>query len=76
MSTKEKRRDSHKIVLRVGETQMPNGTYCFRWTEHRKRNAVYAKTLDLLREKEKEISKDIWDGVHAEGRRKTVNVKW
>ena len=73
MSTKEKRRDSHKIVLRVGETQMPNGTYCFRWTEHRKRNAVYAKTLDLLREKEKEISKDIWDGVHAEARRKTVN---
>ena len=69
-----KRKDKDRIVLRTGEGQRPNGTYEYRWTERGgKRRRVYAKTLEELREKEKEIQKDKCDGIKAEARYKTVN---
>ena len=53
-----KRKDSKGRVLRTGESQMPNGTYCYRYTQNGKRYAVYAPTLNELREKEVEVVVD------------------
>ena len=70
----QKRRDKDRIVLRTGEGQRPNGTYEYRWTDKTgKRRRVYAKTLEELREKEKEIERDKSDGIKAEARYVTVN---
>ena len=54
----DKRKDSNRTVLQKGEYQRANGTYCYRYkgTDGKWKN-VYAKTLRLLREKEKEIAK-------------------
>ena len=69
-----KRRDSNRIVLRSGEGQRPNGSYEYRWTDaEHKRQRVYAKTLDKLRQKEEEIQKNLQDGIKTEARYKTVN---
>lgn len=49
-------------------------TYEYRWTDKTgKRRRVYAKTLEELREKEKEIERDKSDGIKAEARYVTVN---
>ncbi|MCI7182240.1 MAG: site-specific integrase [Lachnospiraceae bacterium] len=70
----QKRKDKDRIVLRTGEGQRPNGTYEYRWTDKTgKRRRVYAKTLDELREKEKEIERDKSDGIKAEARYVAVN---
>lgn len=72
--TQAKRKDKSRIVLRTGEGQRPNGTYEYRWTERGgTRRRVYAKTLEELREKEKQIQKDKCDGIKAEARYLTVN---
>lgn len=69
-----KRKDKDRIVLRKGESQRPNGTYDYRWTgKDGKRHVVYAKTLEDLREKEKEIQRDKSDGIKAEARYVTIN---
>lgn len=69
-----KRKDKSRIVLRTGEGQRPNGTYEYRWTERGgTRRRVYAKTLEELREKEKQIQKYKCDGIKAEARYLTVN---
>lgn len=69
-----KRKDKDRIVLRKGETQRVNGTYDYRWTDKSgKRRSIYAKTLEELREKEKEVEKDRYDGIKAEARYVTVN---
>ena len=69
-----KRKDKSRIVLRTGEGPRPNGTYEYRWTERGgTRRRVYAKTLEELREKEKQIQKDKCDGIKAEARYLTVN---
>lgn len=69
-----KRKDKDRIVLRKGESQRPNGTYDYRWTgKDGKRHVVYAKTLEDLREKEKEIERDKSDGIKAEARYVTIN---
>ena len=64
-----KRKDKSRKVLRKGESQRPDGTYQFRWTdENRKRHCIYARNLDDLRYKEDEIDKDKKDGIKAEAR--------
>lgn len=51
----EKRKDNKGRILRDGESQRKNGTYMYRYTDiHKKRQYVYAKTLDALREQEKQ----------------------
>jgi hypothetical protein len=71
---KQKRKDSSKVVLRTGEVQRANGTYQYSWTDsNRKRNFVYAKTLEELRNKEEEILKDKLDGIKSEARYVTIN---
>jgi len=72
--TQTKRKDKDRIVLKKGEGQRSNGSYFFRWTdEEGKRRYVYAKTLDELREMEKQIVKDSYDEIKTEARYTTVN---
>ena len=75
MATKgQKRKDKDRIVLKAGESQRPNGTYDYRWTgKDGKRHAVYAKSLEELREKEAQIEHDEFSGVKAEARCVTIN---
>lgn len=59
-----KRRDDKGRVLKEGEGQRKNGSYDFRYTDiHGKRRSVYAGTLEALREKEREIRRDLDDGL-------------
>lgn len=70
----QKRKDKNRIVLKKGESQRPNGTYDYRWTDlYGKRHVIYAKTLDELRMKEKEVERDISDGIKTELRNTTLN---
>ena len=69
-----KRKDKDRIVLRKGECQRPNGSYDYRWTDQfGKRHVIYGKTLEELREKEREVDRDISDGIKAEKRNTTIN---
>ncbi len=69
-----KRKDKDRIILRKGECQRPNGSYDYRWTDQfGKRHVIYGKTLEELREKEKEVDRDISDGIKAEKRNTTIN---
>lgn len=55
----EKRKDKFGRILKTGESVRPNGTYVYKYQSKvtGKREAVYAKTLKELREKEEEINK-------------------
>ncbi len=69
-----KRKDNKNRVLKEGEYQRENGTYEFKWRDPRgRRHSEYAKTLDELREKEREVQRDILDGVKCDKRNLTVN---
>ena len=69
-----KRKDKRRVVLKTGECQRKNGTYSYRWTDSKgKRHSIYAKTLEELREKEKEIEKAVNNGLNIEARYMTVN---
>ena len=69
-----KRFDSKRIKLRKGESQRENGSYDYRWTTRDgKRHSVYAKTLDELREKEKQIIVDDINGMKTDVAHVTVN---
>lgn len=70
----QKRKDKDRIVLKAGESQRPNGTYDYRWTgKDGKRHAVYAKTLEELREKEAQVENDRFEGIKTEARYVTIN---
>lgn len=54
----KKRKDRKGRILKPGESQRKNGTYQFRYTDiYGKRQCVYAKTLEELREKEANMEK-------------------
>lgn len=74
----EKRKDSKGRVLKEGEFQRKNGKYEYKYTQNGERKMVYSwrllatdknpegKKYDLsLREKEKEISRDLDDGINT-----------
>lgn len=46
----EKRKDTRGRVLRTGESQRPDGSYQFRWSEGGERRTRYAPTLEALRQ--------------------------
>ena len=75
MSTKKGRRlDKDRVTLRKGESQRADGIYDYRWsTPDGKRHAIYASTLEELREKEEQIIIDKRDGIKTEIRYVTVN---
>lgn len=49
------RYDSNRVKLRTGEYQKANGHYEYRYTVFGKKYSIYAKNLEILREKESEI---------------------
>ena len=69
----EKRKDNKGRILRTGESQRKGLIYQYRYTDIRgKRQTVYSSDLKELREKEKEIQKQLDDGIdYATGK---INV--
>ena len=68
------RYDSRHIRLRTGETERKEGGYVYRWTDNiGKRHAVYAPTLNDLRDKEDEVAVDRHDGIKSNIKTVTVN---
>ena len=68
------RYDSNRRRLKTGETQNKQGTYVYRWTDRSgKRHAVYAETLDELREKEEQVLIDEHEGIKKDTNNRTVN---
>ena len=66
--------DSNHTKLKTGESQRPNGTYEFRWSDRDgKRRSIYAQTLTELREKEEQRIVDRRDGIRTDVRNVTVN---
>ncbi len=66
--------DCNRVRLRKGETQRDNGTYIYRWTSNDgKRHAIYAPTIEELREKEEQVIVDQHDGIKTETKSLTVN---
>lgn len=61
----EKRKDSKGRNLRTGESQRKDGRYVYRWQENGKEKSVYSMDLGELREKEKQIQKDLEDGINT-----------
>ena len=60
MSTK--RKDNKGRVLKTGESQRKDLIYQYRYTDFRgKRQTIYSANLQELRQKEKEIQKQIAD---------------
>ena len=68
-----KRKDNIGRVLKTGESQRKALIYQYRYTDCRgKRQTVYAATLQELRQKEKEIQKQVDDGIDYEAGQITV----
>jgi len=57
-----KRKDTKKRVLKTGEGQRKDGRYYYRYTQRGDRKTVYANTLEELRKKEDQITRDLEAG--------------
>lgn len=82
----EKRRDNKGRILKTGESQRSDGRYCFKYVDNcGKPRFIYSWKLvstdptpknkhdDIsLREKEKEIQRDLDDGIDSSGKKMTV----
>lgn len=68
------RYDSNGKRLRENEMQLKDGRYRFDYKDHDgKKRSVTAKTLQLLREKEKEVKQALAAGLRADGQSLTLN---
>ena len=72
----EKRKDNKGRILRTGESQRKDLIYQYRYTDIRgKRQTVYSSDLKELREKEKEIQKQLDDGIdYAAGKISVIQL--
>lgn len=69
-----KRYAKGKIRLKKGEYQRSCNTFEYKWTdEYGNRHSVSAKTLEELREKEDEITKDTLDGINYDSQNSSIN---
>lgn len=75
----KRRKDNKNRVLKDGEYQRSNGSYEYKWRDKKgKRHSIYAKSLDLLRQKEATLLKDAINGINY-NKKITVNdlfKKW
>lgn len=68
------RKDDKGRVLQKGETQRKDGRYVYRYTERGETKSIYAKSLDKLRQKKKELSKAEAIGInYHDANRLTLN---
>lgn len=73
MAKKAVRKDSKGYVLKTGECQRSDGRYSFACTDrYGKRHTIYAKNLVELREKKKELKRDLGDDLDAHTASKTT----
>lgn len=64
--TMERRKDNKGRVLKTGESQRADGRYCYRYKAlNGERKYIYDMDLNSLREKERQINRDIEDGIHS-----------
>lgn len=69
----EKRRDNKGRILKTGESQRKDLIYQYRYTDIRgKRQTVYSSDLKKLRQKEKEIQKQLDEGIDYAAGKETV----
>ena len=69
-----KRTDNKGRVLKIGESQDKSGRYAYKWTDATgKRSTVYALDLLELRQKEKQIQRDLEEGISTKGGDITLN---
>lgn len=70
------RKDSKGRKLKDGESQRNDGRYSYRYTDIRtgKRNSIYASNLPELREKEKQLEKDIADHILTDSVSKNMTL--
>lgn len=67
------RKDKRGYSLRTGECQRNDGRYSYSYTDKdSKRHVVYAKTLPELRKKERQIIRDIEDGINPQAPERTT----
>ena len=71
----KKRTDNKGRILRTGERQRPeDNRYLYRYFDSTgKRRIIYALTLSELREKEKQIQRDLQDGIDISRGDMTLN---
>ena len=71
----QRRKDPKGKVLKDGERyKAKEDRYTYRWTDKMgKRHEIYAKTLDELRKKESELTRDIFEGIKTADENLTVN---
>ncbi len=71
----QRRKDPKGKVLKDGERyKAKEDRYTYRWTDKMgKRHEIYAKTLDELRKKESELTRDIYEGIKTADENLTVN---
>ena len=72
------RKDSRGYVLKTGEFQRKDGRYSYSYTDKEgQRHTVYETSLAELRKKERQIIRDIEDGIDAHApERITLNDLW
>ena len=72
------RKDNRGYALKTGECQRNDGRYSYAYTDKEgKRHTVYATTLAELRKRERQIIRDIEDGIDAHAPEKvTLNQLW
>lgn len=72
---KEKRQSKERLVFKKGESKKTGRElYQYRWYDSNgKRHTIYSKSLKELREKEKEVNKDLLDGINTDNMYKTIN---
>lgn len=70
------RKDNRGRNLRTGENQRKDGSYMYRYTDRRsgKRLTAYAGDLPELREKEKQIARDLDDDILTDSAARKMNV--
>lgn len=69
------RKDKKGRGLHTGEQQRKDGIYLYRYTDITgKRRTVYAGDLPELRQKEKQIQKDLDDGIHTDAITKNMTL--
>ena len=70
------RKDNKGRNLKIGVSQRKDGIYMYRYTDERtgKRHVIYNSELPALRVKEKQIRRDIEDGIATEAVMKNMTV--
>ncbi|SET22262.1 site-specific integrase [Enterocloster clostridioformis] len=70
----EKRKDNKGRILRTGESQRKDGRYQYRFQNRLgERKVIYALSLNELREREKNLAKDLDENINTERANMTLN---